>query len=232
MSARASFVIPVHNGQKYLSDALRSCLNQSVRQLEVVVVNDASTDGTQELIDWMAGEDRRILPIHLKSHVGRSEARNIGNSKASADYVFVLDADDIACKNRVKDSLVVFQLKKVDLVYGPFYDMDELNNVLGPVKATLFNPELAKEKKMNFICHSTMAYRRDVAKEIHYLGGEWSRLGLDDWKFQWDAHLKGFKYGVTKSPLSYYRHCTEGTISTQRDPKEVLTAKEEFLNAI
>ncbi len=227
-SPRASFVIPAHNAQKYLSEAIWSCRNQSVKELEIIVVNDGSNDGTQELIDWHTSADKRVRSIHLPKNVGRSEARNIGNSEVKSPYIFVLDADDRACKNRVRDCLLTFQMKTPDVVYGPFFLMDDMGQVLQKVNAGPFNKELALKKKMNFITHSTMAYRTGVTKNIPYDTGEFSRLGLDDWKFQWDAFLKGYKFDVVKTMLSYWRSHTQNTTAT-RNMTDVMKLKDEYL---
>jgi glycosyltransferase involved in cell wall biosynthesis len=228
---RASFVIPVYNGQKYLHDAIASCRAQSVKDIEIIIVNDGSQDGTQELIDWYAADDKRIRALHLPENVGRSEARNIGNRAVSSEYIFVLDADDRACKNRIRDSLITFQMKKPDIVYGPYFWMDELGNVLEKVPAGPFNKEVAIRRKMNFIGHSTMAYRTGVTKNVQYDTGEYSKLGLDDWKFQWDAFQKGYKFDVVKTYLSYWRYTSQG-ISHHRDKKAVEELKGQYLATI
>ncbi len=228
---RASFVIPVHNGQKFLSEAIASCRAQSVKEIEIIIVNDGSTDGTQELVDWFAADDKRIRSIHLKENVGRSEARNIGNRAVDTPFIFVLDADDRACKNRVRDSLIAFQMKTPDIVYGPFFWMDEMGNVMSKMPAGPFNKELAVKRGLNYIGHSTMAYRTGVTKNVQYDTGEYSKLGLDDWKFQWDAYLRGYKFAVCKTFLSYWRKNSSG-ISSNRDQNAVSKLKGEFLAKI
>jgi glycosyltransferase involved in cell wall biosynthesis len=230
-SPRATFVIPAFNAQKYLSEAIASCRSQSVKDIEIIVVNDGSTDGTRELVDWHAADDKRVLPVHLDHNVGRSEARNIGNSKVNSPLIFVLDADDRACKNRVRDSLITFQMKNPDVVYGPFFWMDDMGQVMQKVSAGPFNKELALKRKMNFITHSTMAYRTGVTKNIHYDTGEFSRLGLDDWKWQWDAFLRGYKFEVVKSFLSYWRNHDDNT-TAKRNIEDVVKLKDTYLAKI
>lgn len=231
MTPRVSFVIPAHNAQKYLNDAVYSCLRQSVKQVEVIVVNDGSTDGTAELLDHIAKEEGRVRPLHLEKNVGRSAARNLGNAEAQAPLIFVLDADDMCTKTRVRDTLAAFELKKADLVYGAFYNISEVGQVIGKIGTAPFNKEIAIRKKVNSICHSTMAYRKEVAMACPYDTGTYSEIGCDDWKFQWEAFLKGFSFVPVKAPLAYYRVCS-GTISSTRDPQEVLKLKEEFLATV
>lgn len=228
MTPRASFVIPAYNADRWISKTLHSCRTQTIKQIEIIVVNDGSTDSTKDIIDWHAQEDSRIKAYHTVNG-GRSSARNFGNNQARSDLILVLDADDLATRNRVKDTLAVFELKKPDLIYGSFQILDIYGNTPagGLVISKAFDPIEAKQKKLNYICHSTMAYTRKLSQDVRYEGGEWSKLGLDDWKFQWEAHKKGYKIQHTKNPLCYYRITESGTMAT-RDPKEVDAAKEAY----
>lgn len=233
MTPRASFVIPAYNVDRWISKTIYSCRNQTIKQVEIIVVNDGSTDATKAIIDWHAKEDPRVIPVHLEKNVGRSEARNIGNAKASSEYILVLDGDDMAARNRVKDTIATFQLKGAHLVYGSFFVIDSLGNVQenGKIPCAPFNAEMAKKQKLNFICHSTMAYTKALAEKVKYESGEFARLGMDDWRFQWEAHQKGYKFAHIKSPLAYYR-MTEDGISAQRNPEEVEKLKVEYLASI
>lgn len=231
MKPRVSFVIPAYNADAFLRETLDSCLDQSIKQLEVIVVNDGSTDGTKELIEWYARKDERIVPIHCLSNVGRSEARNIGNRKAQADIILVLDADDKATRNRAKDTLACFQLKKPDLVYGGFITIDTFGNMETRRVPVPFSRENSIKHRTHGICHSTVAYRRGMTMNVQYQGGEYSDLGIDDWKFIWDAHLKGYKFAYVKNPLCYYR-IVDGTISHTRDENKVNETKEKYLASV
>lgn len=230
MTPRASFVIPAYNAERWISKTLWSCRNQTIKQIEILVVNDGSTDGTGEILDWHASEDKRIRVFHQENK-GRSSARNFGNSQATSDLLLVLDADDLATNNRVKDTLTIFQLKKPDFAYGSFHSVDSIGTVRSKITCIPFDPVFSKEKKLNFICHSTVAYTKKLSEEVKYEDGVYSKLGLDDWKFQWEAFRKGFKFQHIKTPLCYYRETEDGTMGT-RDPKAVEIAKDEFLATI
>lgn len=227
---RASFVIPAYNADRWISKTIHSCRTQTITKLEIIVVNDGSTDSTKDILDWHANQDKRIRVFHRENQ-GRSAARNFGNDQAESEIICVLDADDLATRNRVKDTLAVFELKKPGLMYGSFHVMDAHGNTESLVTCKPFDPESAKKQKMNFICHSTMAYTKKLAQDIRYEEGAWSKLGLDDWKFQWEAYKKGYKIQHIKNPLCYYRVTESGTMAT-RDPKQVAEAKEAFLATI
>lgn len=230
MIPRASFVIPAHNADRWLSQTIHSCRSQTIKQIEIIVVNDGSTDATKDILDWHCREDKRVIAIHQEKH-GRSFARNVGNDHASSDLIFVLDSDDLATRNRVKDTLTIFQLKKPDFVYGSFFSMDSSGVTKGKIVCLPFDPEAAKKAKLNYICHSTVAYTKELSKKIRYEEGPYSELGLDDWKFQWETYRRGYKIQHIRNPLCYYRITEDGTMGT-RDPKAVDEAKEKYLATI
>lgn len=226
---KASFVIPAYNAQRFLAQTILSCRAQSVKDIEIIVVNDGSTDGTRELVEWHERQDDRVKGINLEKNEGRSAARNVGNALAKSPFILVLDADDLACRHRVRDTLLTFQMKNPDVVYGPFQLLDDLGNGQGKVPAGPFNKEISIQKKMNFICHSTMAYRKGVTMNVKYDEGDYSWLGLDDWKFQLDCVIKGYKFAVTSTILSQYRHSANNT-EARRDPKEVERLKDAYFD--
>lgn len=227
MTPRASFVIPAYNADRWISKAIWSCRNQTIKQIEIIVVNDGSTDGTKDILDWHASEDKRVRVYHQENH-GRSWARNFGNDAAQSDLILVLDADDMATRNRVKDTIATFELKKCDFMFGAFFLVDAHGNTERKQLCPPFDPEVSKQKKLNFICHSTVAYTKKVSEVVRYEDGIYSKLGLDDWKFQWEVHQKGYKIVNIRNPLCYYRATEDGTMAT-RDPKAVNEAKESFL---
>lgn len=230
MKPRASFVIPAYNAAPWISKTILSCLNQTVKNIEVIIVNDGSQDDTEEICIYYMEKDPRVKVSTAINH-GRSWARNKGNELAQSDLIMVLDADDLATKNRAKDTIAFFEAKKPDVAYGSFFAMDSMGTAQNKIVSRPFDPVEAKTQKMNFICHSTMAYTKAVADTIKYEEGVYTDLGLDDWKFQWEAHLKGFKIMNMKNPLCYYRLTESGTVAT-RDPKAVQEAKEAFLGTI
>ena len=229
MIPRASFVIPAYNAECWLSKAIFSCRNQSVKQIEIIVINDGSTDSTGKIMDFHAKEDKRVIPIHLFENVGRSEARNVGNRVVTSDIIFVLDSDDMAMRNRVRDTLAFFKERNPDVVWGSFFVIDAFGNPGQKIGCTNFDPYVNRDRKLNYICHSTMAYRRGVTLNIPYDTGEYSKLGLDDWKFQWDCHKAGYSMKPIKTPLSYYRDLKGNTMGT-RDAVAVSAAKDAYFN--
>lgn len=88
-----SIIIPAFNAQEYLQRAVSSVLSQTYRELEIILVDDGSSDGTPAICDALAEKDSRIRVIHQENE-GLSGARNTGMDQASSDYYMFLDADD------------------------------------------------------------------------------------------------------------------------------------------
>lgn len=93
MTPLISFIIPVYNFAEYVSDCIYSILNQTYKNIEVVIVNDGSTDNTLQVINNIAKYDSRVLTIHKKNE-GVSVARNTGISACHGEYIVFVDADD------------------------------------------------------------------------------------------------------------------------------------------
>jgi capsular polysaccharide export protein len=91
---RVSVIIPVHGVEAYIEECLRSVQTQTLREIEIITVNDASPDASQEIIDRLAARDPRIRPIVLRQNVGQGFARNKGLDEARGEYVWFLDSDD------------------------------------------------------------------------------------------------------------------------------------------
>lgn len=93
MSEKISVIIPVYNVEKYLSACVNSVINQTYNNLEIILVDDGSTDNSGKICDEYALKDERIKVFH-KSNGGLSSARNYGLDRKSGEYVFFVDSDD------------------------------------------------------------------------------------------------------------------------------------------
>lgn len=227
---KASFIVPVYNGELFIAEAIDSCLRQTEKNFEVVVVNDGSTDSTSDILAWFTLHDKRVVVLPKAENKGRSAARNAGIKAAKGDILLMLDADDLAHPERLKATLKHFaKHKETDIVYGKYQLIDSLDNP-GPVvdeAGQEWNWQRVLDTKLTYIGHSTMAFRRQVLTSVAYTEGEWSSLGIDDWKLQVDAHKAGFKFGAIPYVLSYYRYK-----SKPRDEKRVDELKKEALSGI
>src|SRR5215467_12733981 len=89
-----SIVLPVYGVAGYLEECLDSILGQTGADLEIIAVDDASTDGSAAILDRYAAVDPRLHVLNLADNVGLGPARNIGLAEATGDYVWFIDSDD------------------------------------------------------------------------------------------------------------------------------------------
>lgn len=114
-----SVIVPVFNVKDYVSEALESVLAQSYTNLEVIVVDDGSTDGSGELCDDFASRDPRVRVFHQKNS-GVSTARNIGLENARGEVLAFLDPDDAFCEDMIETLLKVMLKDQSDIAMCGF----------------------------------------------------------------------------------------------------------------
>ena len=91
---KVSVLVPVYNTEKYLPACLDSVLDQSLRDLEIICVDDCSPDRCGEIIDEYAARDARVKTIHLQENRRQGYGRNLGMNRATGKYLYFLDSDD------------------------------------------------------------------------------------------------------------------------------------------
>jgi glycosyltransferase involved in cell wall biosynthesis len=231
MQELASFVIPSHNCVTFLPAAVESVRCQTHKDVEIVVVNDGSTDNTRQYLDWLVKNEPRAVVIHNEKCLGRSESRNIGNEAAKGQFIYVLDADDMAHDKRVEKTLP--KLKDSHFVHGMAEHIDCLGNRMGLLPCDVFSMEKMLQDKLlqSGIVHSTVCYTKDFAEKFPYRGGKMADLGLDDWAQQIEAATSGVKFEYVPFLLCHYRHLPTA-ISNTRKPDEMLAVKKEYLEAL
>ena len=94
ISKKISVIVPVYNVEKYLANCLKSLVNQSLKDFEVIIVNDGSTDNSQKIIDEFSLAYPAIIRSFYQSNSGVSQARNFGLQHAVGDYIGFVDSDD------------------------------------------------------------------------------------------------------------------------------------------
>lgn len=102
MNKLISVIIPVYNVKNYLERCVNSILSQSYKKLEIILVDDGSTDGSGKLCDEIAKKDLRIVVLH-KNNGGLSEARNYGIERAKGEYISFVDSDDWIAPTMIED---------------------------------------------------------------------------------------------------------------------------------
>ncbi len=133
--AVVSVILPVFNGEKFLSEAVQSVLNQNYQRLEIIIIDDGSTDSTKKVALGFGNK----IKYYYQENGGPAKARNYGLSIATGDFIAFIDADDVWVKDKLSLQLALFEKnREVGIVIGltfrtEFLQNDELDNrVLNP----------------------------------------------------------------------------------------------------
>lgn len=122
--AKVSVVIPVYNVERYLEQCLDSVQNQTLKDIEIICVDDGSTDLSGVILDSYAEKDSRFRVIH-KQNEGYGKAMNVGIGMASAPYVGIVESDDFIALNMYESMLDFIQENQADMVKSDFYEFYE-----------------------------------------------------------------------------------------------------------
>jgi len=120
---KISIILPTYNGSKHIRQAIKSCLRQTHKNIELIIVDDGSTDKTPEIVKSF--RDLRIKFIRHKKNKGLPAALNTGFEKAQGDYITWTSDDNFFRKDALEKMFNFLKAKKCDLVYADYYRFDE-----------------------------------------------------------------------------------------------------------
>jgi glycosyltransferase involved in cell wall biosynthesis len=146
-----SVVIPAYNAADYIEAAVASATAQSLASIEVIVVDDRSTDDTRERVARMEADDPRISLLALPRNGGPSVARNAGISAARGEWIALLDADDSYDRHRLVTLLALAREKGADMVADNLMLIDEADGARLPMMPPGFMPEPSRIDLTQFI---------------------------------------------------------------------------------
>ncbi|AVK60727.1 glycosyltransferase family 2 protein [Lactobacillus sp. CBA3605] len=138
---KISVIIPIYNVQEYLKRCVNTLVNQTYQDIEIILVDDGSTDNSGDICDHLKTQDTRIIVIHKKNG-GLSDARNTGIEGSIGDYIFFLDPDDWLDTDYFEKCIDVIRRANVDLLFTPYireYKNKPMINDLFKTKSIHFN---------------------------------------------------------------------------------------------
>ena len=111
---KVSIIIPVYNSESTLKRCIESVINQTYKNIEILIINDGSKDKSLNIMNEYKNKDERIIVINQKNK-GLSGARNTGINNATGDYITFIDSDDYIKPNLVKDTIKIFEEYECDV---------------------------------------------------------------------------------------------------------------------
>ncbi len=193
MSSLVSVIIPVYNGEKYLEETIQSVLASKQSPLEIIIVNDGSTDSSLQIAEEYAGKDSRVKVLSQKNG-GISSALNTGAEFSQGSYLFPLGADDLLSEDYLSEACKVLDSRpEVKVVYCEAEKFGDFGRK--PWKLKPFSLNLLARDNMIFACS---LFRKSDWQRVKGFSEDMT-MGREDWEF-W---IKILKDGgeVVKLPL-------------------------------
>ena len=204
---QVTVAISVYNVAEYLDAALLSVENQSYNDLDILCIDDCSTDGSYEIILAHAKKDTRYRVLRHEKNMGLSVSRNKAIKEAKGEYILMLDGDDLFHKDMVKLALTVAIENGADMVmwdYVPFRKIEEVKRLeqkKSSLETTNINDTVALLKRPAFMW--TRLLRVEILRKlkIHFAEG----LTKQDIPVHWQLITSINKISLIPRRLSYYR---------------------------
>lgn len=163
-----SVIMAVRNGERYLSEAIDSILCQTFKNFEFIIVNDASTDATGNILKDYSQKDNRIVLVQNSKHLEQSKSLNIGIGVSRGMYIAKIDADDIAlCERLERQVNFLTNNPKIGLLGSYAWNIDENGNTLSEFKVLTKNNEIKNELlKSNQFIHSAVMFKKECISKV------------------------------------------------------------------
>lgn len=180
-----SVILPIYNGEQFVARAIKSVLNQTYKELEIIVVDDGSSDNSLDVVRSYA--DAR-LKVFTKENGGPASARNFGIKRSSGEFIALIDQDDLWYPKKLEKQIrLISQNSKLDMVYCNALSIYEDGS--GPTRkwSELHIPQTGKVfielYRYNFILCSSAIFRKSLINKIGFIDENRKFFGVDDYEY-------------------------------------------------
>ena len=211
---KISVIIPSYNSGKFLNEAIESVVNQTYKNLEIIIVNDGSIDDTEKIAKEWQEKDKRVRYLKYQSNRGLPAARNTGIKNSQGDYLAFLDADDIWLPSKLETQLEKIKETKSDLIFSNWYIWSAKSNHKSlAITKKIFLGSLNQSRllclfiRRNLGNPSTALLKKEKLFEVGFFDEE--LFSSEDYDLWLRFILKGGKISFINQPLIYYRKHSE-----------------------
>lgn len=228
MGEKISVIVPVYNVEAYLEKCVQSILKQTYTNLEILLVNDGSTDNSGELCDQLAQRDQRIRVIH-KENGGLSDARNRGIEEASSDLIGFIDSDDYIDQDMYETLYRQMLESSADLSMCGHYDV--YHQIPEKQVATIQTWELTPQEAIKMVMEAKILsvtavnklYKKELFEQLRF---EVGKIAED--AFIMIALIHQCRKVVATNEKKYYYVHRENSITTQKFSLKFLNVIEAY----
>ena len=229
---KISIIIPVYNVEKYIEECVESVICQTYKEIEIILVDDGSTDRCPEICDSYGGRDSRVQVIH-KGNGGLSDARNAGLDIAQGEYIVFVDSDDYIAPDMIEKLYKKAKDKDADMVLCRFACIDEKGKELRRASKPIEEPIWPEDRFWNCYYNGDTVfcvvawnkiYKRDLFRNVRYDVG---RYHEDE--FMLNRLVEKCRFvDMLEDTLYFYRQRT-GSIMNRRDVVRHMDRTEAWL---
>lgn len=211
-----SVIVPVYKVEEYLDQCVESIVNQTYRNLEIILVDDGSPDKCPEMCDAWAKKDSRIKVVH-KENGGVSSARNEGLSLVSGEYVTFVDSDDVLYKAMISDLLLACQAHGCRLAMCPVFHFSLADQVPSQLNGSTKVFDGKYICKHFFECNAAMPsaklFHASLVSDRRFMVGR--KVG-EDAAFNYPIFFDQEKVAFISSPMYFYREHSESVMGSYK----------------
>lgn len=207
-NALVSVLLSTYNSEESVGESIESLLNQTYKNLEILISDDGSTDSTKEICKKFKLKDERVLFFSNKKNIGLTKSLNNLAQKASGSLIARHDADDISLPYRIEEQIQFMNKKNLDAVTTR--SLVKQNNRKRPGISFYIPDKLLINRKNPFI-HGTLIIKKNVFQEIGYYDERF--YYAQDYKLFYDLLNRGYKVKTLNKAL--YILNTENNISSE-----------------
>jgi teichuronic acid biosynthesis glycosyltransferase TuaG len=208
-----------YNHERFISEAIESVLRQDFEDLELIIVDDASTDASRQIIERYAKQDSRIRAIFHKCNLGITRVVNDGIEAARGRFIAQIDSDDIWERNKLRKQLAVLENNEDLIVWSEGELIDEAGRLMGKTFSQFAGSERKKKSgdifqaliEAPFIFGASLLYKRENIGDLRYD----ERLSyLNDYKFVLEL-ASNYQFCYIDEPLARYRMHGKNTLASR-----------------
>ncbi|EAM0941166.1 glycosyltransferase [Campylobacter lari] len=225
--SQISIILPTYNVEKYITRALESCINQTFKDIEIIVVDDCGSDKSIDIAKEYASKDDRIKIIHNEENLKLLKARYEGVKVATSPYIMFLDPDDYLELNACKECVKIIDKQKVDLICFNYYECDDSKKEWIFFESAFYNNEnfcyflFSKYPKFSWNIFNKMLKKELYLKAFNTIGLQPNEKNTMAEDFLLVLHSLKFlnTIGTTKQYLYNYNIANEN--SSTREKKDL-----------
>ncbi|MEP5104242.1 MAG: glycosyltransferase family 2 protein, partial [Ekhidna sp.] len=223
VNSLVSVIMPVYNASRYLEQAIHSILDQTHKNLEILIADDSSTDNSWEIIEKI--EDPRIIKFKNENNLGYLKTCNILFDKCSGNFITFQDADDFSDPRRIELQLNSFQEDhELGICGTSICRIDSNGNIILKEGKRQSDSDIKAEiGKSPQFCGATIMIKKSVLKKIGGYKEYFDRIGSED--YDWSFRIvEKFKAKNLTEALYFYRQHSEA-ISKEVNPRKMVSSK-------